>query len=345
MAAALIYHAVLSIFPALKALVSLLGIFGQAEKTTSAVLDVGQSIAPGKTVDTTRPVVEGLVGSSSAGLMLVWGVLIALWSASGYVAATGWAMNRMYEIDEGRSCINYRDTMLAVTIVNLLIVVVVVAMQVLSGPVAESVGSAVGPGGSFLTTWKIAKWPIMLVLNIVTIAVLYYASPKVTQPKFRWLSIGSVIPLVVFLLASLGLGLYVANFSSYNKTYGAIGGVIIALRWLWILNMSLLFGAEYDAEIERGRELQAGIKAEATIQLPPRDTKKSDKIQVQEEDDIRHGRDLREQHVDKLPEKDRRGARVVKQFTRSSPSSLQNNEFDMTRFKPDKRSQPARIAL
>ena len=109
--------------------------------------------------------------------------------------------------------------------------------------------------------------------------------------------------------------------------------------------MSLLFGAEYDAEIERGRELQAGIKAEATIQLPPRDTKKSDKIQVQEEDDIRHGRDLREQHVDKLPEKDRRGARVVKQFTRSSPSSLQNNEFDMTRFKPDKRSQPARIAL
>ena len=306
LAAALTYHAVLSIFPALLALVSLLGIFGQAEKTTSAVLDIVQGIAPGKTVDTIRPVVEGLASSSSAGLTLVLGVLIALWSASGYVGAFGRAMNRVYEIEEGRPFIKFRATMLAVTVVNLLIVVMVVAMLVLSGPVAESVGGAVGLGGAFLATWNIAKWPIMLVMIIVAIAVLYYATPNVKQPKFRWLSMGSVIALVVFLLASLGFGLYVANFSSYNKTYGAIGGVIIALLWLWILNMSLLFGAECDAEIERGRELQAGIKAEATIQLPPRDTKKSEKLQAQEEEDIRHGRELREQHSGKLPEKDRR---------------------------------------
>ncbi|MFQ4149822.1 YihY/virulence factor BrkB family protein [Arthrobacter sp. LAPM80] len=306
LAAALTYHAVLSIFPALLALVSLLGIFGQAEKTTSAVLNIVQSIAPGQTVETLRPVVQGLVSSSSAGLTLVLGIVIALWSASGYVAAFGRAMNRVYEIDEGRSFLKFRGTMLVVTVINLLIVVVLAAMLVLSGPVATSVGNTVGLGGTVLAGWNIAKWPIMLVLIILAIAILYYATPNVKQPKFRWMSMGSAIALVVFLLASLAFGLYVSNFSSYNKTYGAIGGVIVALLWLWILNMSLLFGAEFDAEVERGRELQAGIQAEKTIQLPPRDTKKSEKLQAREEDDIRRGRDLREQHSDKFPEKDRR---------------------------------------
>ena len=274
LAAGLTYYAVLSIFPALLALVSLLGLFGQAEKTTSALLDIIQNIAPGQTVDTIRPVVEGLASSSNAGLALVIGLLTAIWSASGYVAAFGRAMNRVYEIDEGRAFIKFRGTMLVVTVVNLLIVVVLAAMLVLSGPVAESVGNLIGLGGTFLAVWNIAKWPVMLVLIIVAIAVLYYATPNVKQPKFRWMSLGSAIALLVFLLASLAFGLYVANFSSYNKTYGAIGGVIIALLWLWILNLSLLFGAEFDAEVERGRQLQAGIKAEETIQLPPRDQKK-----------------------------------------------------------------------
>jgi membrane protein len=190
--------------------------------------------------------------------------------------------------------VKLRGTMLGVTVVNLLIVVVIAAMLVLSGRVAESVGSLIGLGGAFVTVWNIVKWPVMLVLIIVAIAILYYATPNVKQPKFRWMSVGSAIALVVFLLASLAFGFYVANFSSYNKTYGAIGGVIVALLWLWILNMSLLFGAEFDAEMERGRQLQAGIEAEETIQLPPRDTKKSEKLQKQEEEDIRHGRELRE---------------------------------------------------
>ncbi len=294
LAAALTYYSVLSIFPALLALVSLLGIFGDPQKTTSALLDIVQGFAPGQTLDTIRPVVQDLASSSAAGLTLVLGLLTALWSASGYVGAFGRAMNRVYEIDEGRPFVKLRGTMLSVTIVNLLIVVVIAAMLVLSGPVAESVGSLIGLGGAFVTVWNIAKWPVMLVLIIVAIAILYYATPNVKQPKFRWMSMGSAIALAVFLLASLAFGFYVANFSSYNKTYGAIGGVIVALLWLWILNMSLLFGAEFDAEMERGRQLQAGIEAEETIQLPPRDTKKSEKLQKQEEEDIRHGRELRE---------------------------------------------------
>ncbi|MET3950980.1 YihY/virulence factor BrkB family protein [Arthrobacter sp. UYEF36] len=296
LAAALTYYSVLSIFPALLALVSLLGIFGQPEKTTGALLDIVQGFAPGDTVDAIREPVQQLSSSSAAGLTLVIGILTALWSASGYVGAFGRAMNRIYEIDEGRPFIKLRGTMLAVTITTVLIVVLLAAMLVLSGPVAESVGSALGLGGAVLTVWNIAKWPLIILLVVAAIAILYYATPNVKQPKFRWMSLGSLIALVIFLLASLAFGFYVANFSSYNETYGTIGGVIVSLLWLWILNMSLLFGAEFDAEMERGRQLQAGIEAEETIQLPPRDTKQSDKLQAKEEEDIKHGRQLREQH-------------------------------------------------
>jgi membrane protein len=197
-------------------------------------------------------------------------------------------------VDEGRPFIKLRGTMLAVTLLSVVIIAILAAMLVLSGPVAEAVGGLIGLGGAFLTVWNIAKWPVMVGLIIVIIAVLYYATPNVKQPKFKWMSLGSGIALFIFLLASLGFGFYVGNFGNYNKTYGALGGVIIMLLWLWILNMSLLFGAEFDAEMERGRQLQAGIKAEETIQLPPRDTKKSEKLQAQEEEDFRHGRELRE---------------------------------------------------
>ena len=296
LAASLTYYGVLSLFPALLALVSLLGIFGQPEKTTAALLDIVQGIAPGSTVDMIRQPVEELTTSPAAGFALVIGLATALWSASGYVGAFGRAMNRSYEIDEGRGFVKLRGTMLGVTLLAVVIVALLAAMLVISGPVAEAVGGVLGLGGMFLTVWNIAKWPVIVLLVIVIIAVLYYATPNVRQPKFRWMSIGSFIALMAFVLASLGFGFYVANFSSYDKTYGAIGGVIVMLLWLWILNMSLLFGAEFDAEMERGRQLQAGIKAEETIQLPPRDTKKSDKLQEKEAEDIRHGRELREKY-------------------------------------------------
>ncbi|MBT2520877.1 YihY/virulence factor BrkB family protein [Arthrobacter sp. ISL-28] len=296
LAAGLTYYAVLSLFPALLALVSLLGIFGQAEKTTAALLDIVQGIAPGTTTDMIREPIRELTTSPAAGFTLVIGLATALWSASGYVNGFGRAMNRVYEVDEGRGFIKLRGTMLGVTVLSVVIVALLAAMLVISGPVAEAVGGVLGLGGVFLTVWNIAKWPVIILLVIAVIAILYYATPNVQQPKFRWMSIGSFIALMIFVLASLGFGFYVANFGNYNKTYGAIGGVIVMLLWLWILNMSLLFGAEFDAEMERGRQLQAGIEAEETIQLPPRDTKKSDKLQEKEEEEIRQGREIREQH-------------------------------------------------
>lgn len=295
-AAALTYFAVLSLFPAILALISVIGLFGDPQKTTSALLQIVSGFAPAETVNTVSGTVEELASAPAAGLTLVLGLATALWSASGYVGAFGRAMNRVYEVDEGRPFVKLRGTMLVVTLLAVVIVAILAGMLVLSGPVAEAVGGLIGLSGVFLAIWDIAKWPVMVGLIIVIIAVLYYATPNVKQPKFKWMSLGSGIALFIFLLASLGFGFYVGNFGNYNKTYGALGGVIVMLLWLWILNMSLLFGAEFDAEMERGRQLQAGIKAEETIQLPPRDTKKSEKLQKQEEEDIRHGREIREKY-------------------------------------------------
>ncbi|MCU1435568.1 MAG: ribonuclease [Pseudarthrobacter sp.] len=296
LAAALTYYAVLSLFPGMLALVSLIGLFGDPAKTTTALLEIVRGFAPAETVNTVSGPVAELASAPAAGLTLVIGLGTALWSASGYVGAFGRAMNRIYEVDEGRPFVKLRGTMLAVTLLAVVIVALLAGMLVLSGPVAEAVGGLIGLSGVFLAIWDIAKWPVMVALIIAIIAVLYYATPNVKQPKFKWMSLGSGIALFIFLLASLGFGFYVGNFGNYNKTYGALGGVIVMLLWLWILNMSLLFGAEFDAEMERGRQLQAGIEAEETIQLPPRDTKKSEKLQKQEEEDIQHGRELREKY-------------------------------------------------
>lgn len=242
--------------------------------------------------------IEELTTSTSAGFALVLGLIAALWSASGYVGAFSRAMNRVYEVDEGRGFIKLRATMLGVTVFAVMLVALIAGMLVLSGPVADAAGRAVNLGGDLLTVWSIAKWPVVVLLVVLIIAVLYYVTPNVKQPRFRWMSIGSFIALLAFILASLGFGFYVANFSNYNKTYGAIGGVIVMLLWLWILNMSLLFGAEFDAEMERGRELQAGIDAEETIQLPPRGTKRSEKLEKhEEEDEIVDGERLSVQHT------------------------------------------------
>jgi membrane protein len=164
---------------------------------------------------------------------------------------------------------------------------------VLTGSLARSVGDAIGLGSAAVTAWNIAKWPVVLVLMVVLLAILYHWTPNIRQPRFRWLSVGAVVAILVWVIASLAFGFYVANFGNYDATYGTLGGIIVALLWLWITNLALLFGAELDAELERGRQLQGGIEAEETIQLPPRDTKASDKRAAKRRADIEKGRELR----------------------------------------------------
>lgn len=295
LAAALTYYAVLAIFPALLALVSLLGVFGQAQTTTDTVLEVLEGVAPGAG-DNIGPTIENLASSSGAGLTLVIGILGALWSASAYVNAFSRAMNRIYEVEEGRPVWKLRPVMLLITAIVLLLVVLMALLLILSGPVAESVGNVIGLGETALLVWNIAKWPVMVLFAVLMIAVLYYGAPNVKQPKFKWMSMGSFVALLVLGLTTAGFSLYVSNFGSYDETYGAIAGVIVLLLWLWLANLSLLFGAEFDAELERGRQLQAGIEAEETLQLPPRDDTMSRKKHDKELENIDEGRELRRKY-------------------------------------------------
>ena len=296
LAAALTYYAVLSLFPALLVMVSLLGVFGQGKRTTDAVLQIIGELGPSSVVDTLRAPVQQLVDSPSAGFALVAGLLGALWSASGYVGAFGRAMNRIYGFEEGRPIWKLRPLQLVLTLLGLIMAAAVAFMLAVSGPVAKAIGDAIAAGHLALTVWNIARWPVILVFVVVAVAILYYATPNVRQPKFRWISVGAAVAILVWIAASILFGVYVGNFGSYNKTYGALAGVVVFLLWLWITNLALLFGAELDAELERGRELQAGLPAERDLQLPPRDTRGIDKNRAKDERLVEQAKELRRSH-------------------------------------------------
>ena len=293
LAAALTYYSVLALFPALLAMVSLLGLFGQAGKT-GELITVLSDMGAGSVADTIKGPLDQLTATSSAGIALVIGVVGALWSASGYVGAFGRAMNRIYEIQEGRPFWKLRPLMIVITLAAVILAGLVAIGLVVSGPVARAIGEAIGLGDTAVTIWGIVKWPVLLGLAAVAVAILYYATPNVQQPKFKWISLGAVVAIITWVIASALFGLYISQFSNYNKTYGSLAGVIIFLLWLWITNLALLFGAELNAEMERGRQLQAGIHAEDDIQLPPRDTRVIDKNAAKDARDIEQGRQLRD---------------------------------------------------
>ncbi|WP_082753811.1 YihY/virulence factor BrkB family protein [Mycobacterium sp. NAZ190054] len=293
LAAALTYYAVLSLFPALVVVMSLLGVLGQGERTADSILQIVDDVSPGAAVDVLRGPIENLVDAPSAGFTLVAGILGALWSASGFVGAFGRAMNRIYEVQEGRPAWKLRAQQLALTFAGLIVAAAVALLLALSGPVAEAVGGYLGIGQTGLTIWNIARWPALLALVVVGVAMLYYISPNVRQPRFRWISVGAAIAIVTWVVASLGFGFYVANFGNYNKTFGTLAGVIVFLLWVWLTNLALLFGAEVDAELERGRQLQAGIRAEDTLKLPLRDTAVIDKNRAKDRENRLRGRKLR----------------------------------------------------
>jgi membrane protein len=293
LAGALTYYGVLSLFPAVLALVSILGLVGQAEQTSQLLLDTVAKVTDADMAKTLSEPVKQLSASRAAGWTLALGIVTALWSASGYVGAFGRSMNKIYGVDEGRPVWKLRPAQLLVTLAAVLMVAVMALLLLLTGPVARAVGDAVGVGEAAITVWNIAKWPVVVVLAMVLIAVLYYFTPNIRQPKFRWISVGAALALVALLLASFGFGIYIANFSKYEKTYGTITGLIVLLLWIWIMNLMLLLGAQVDAELERARELQAGIEAEKQVQLPPRDSVASLKKRNKELLLVAQGRKLR----------------------------------------------------
>lgn len=293
LAASLTYYTVLALFPGLLAVVSILGLVSDPAKTIDTLLQVIRNVGGGDVADLLKEPVSGLVRSPAAPVTFIVGLVGALWSASGYVGAFGRAMNRIYNVREGRPIWKLRPTMLGVTLATVILLVLGL-LTLVSGPLARSFGDVIGLGDVAATVLLIVQWPILLIIAIVVVAVLYYWSPNVKQPKFTWVSGGSILALLIWIIASVGFGFYVGNFSNYNATYGSLGGVIVFLLWIWITNNALLFGAEFDAEIERGRELQAGIRAEEDIQLPERDTRQIEKQDEKRAQDVLEGIRIRQ---------------------------------------------------
>jgi membrane protein len=284
-AAALTYYGLLSLFPALIALVSIVGIFGDPEATTRSITDIVTEIGPDSAADTFSGPIQSITENrQTAGILFFIGLGAAIWSASGYVGAFMRAANVVWETPEGRPFLKLRPLQLGVTLLLIVLFALVALALVLTGPIVEAVGDSIGVGSTALTVWNIVKWPALLAIVMVVVALLYYFTPNVRPTSFRWISVGAVVAILVWVVATAAFGFYVAHFSSYDKTYGALAGVIVFLLWLWITNIALLLGGELDAELERGRELQRGEPAEDDILLPHRDTRQLDKKAKKEQE-------------------------------------------------------------
>nr|WP_245984398.1 YihY/virulence factor BrkB family protein [Streptomyces tateyamensis] len=270
-AAALTYYSVLAIFPALLVLVSILGLIGRS--TADRVLSNLEKLAPGPARDILTTSVHQLQQSHTTG-GVVAGVALAgaLWSASGYIAAFIRASNTVYDIREGRPVWKITPLRLGLTILMTVLLAASAVIVVFTGPLAQRAGDVVGLGSTALTVWAIAKWPVLVVLVTLMIAILYWAAPNVRGRGFKWVSPGSVLAVLLWLLLSAGFALYVANFGSYNRTYGTLAGVIVFLVWLWLSNLAILLGLEFDAELARERAIEGGLPPDEEPYVEPRDT-------------------------------------------------------------------------
>jgi membrane protein len=271
-AAALTYYGLLALFPALIAFVGIIGFFADPRGATQTITDVVSEIGPSSAADTFAGPIQSITSNSSAaGIMAIVGIAVALWSASGYVGAFMRASNVIYETPEGRPIWKLRPVQIAITLVILVLAAITLLALVISGPLAEAIGGAIGLSDTAVTVYQVAKWPILALLVITIFAVLYYAAPNVKLRGFKWVAPGALIALVVWIIASAAFAFYVGNFGSYDKTYGTLGGVVAVLVWFWITNLAILFGHELNAERERSHELAEGVpRAEREIQLEPR---------------------------------------------------------------------------
>ena len=272
-AAALTYYGVLALFPALIVLVSILGLVGSS--ATQPLLDNVGKLAPGPAKEILTSAVQNLQKSrGGAGIVFIVGLGAALWSASGYVAAFMRASNAIYDVQEGRPIWKTLPLRVSMTLVLVVLLAISALAVVLTGGLAKAVGDVIGVGSTAVTAWDIAKWPVLLLIVSFMFALLFWASPNAKQPGFRWLSPGGLLAVILWVIASAAFAFYVANFGSYNKTYGALAGVVVFLVWLWISNIAVLLGAELNAELERGRRIEAGQPADREPFVEPRDTRK-----------------------------------------------------------------------
>ena len=289
-AAALTYFGVLAIFPGLLVLISIMGLLGRSG--VQSLLDNLNSVAPGGVTDFLRTVLEQVQGRAGAATVgAIVGILVALWSASGYVAAFMRASNAVYGIDEGRPVWRTAPVRVAVTIALVIMLITSLLIVVVTGSVAEQVGRLLGVGGGLVLAWDIAKWPVLVVIVSLMFTLLYWACPNVKQPGFKWVTPGGGLAVLIWLLASGLFAVYVSFSGSYNKTYGSLAGIIVFLVWLWISNIAILLGIEFDAELQRQRLVEAGMSDRVEPFVELRDTRKLDDAEKERVDDAARERE------------------------------------------------------
>ncbi|BCJ57372.1 YihY/virulence factor BrkB family protein [Micromonospora endophytica] len=272
-AAALTYYGVLALFPSTVVVVALVGLVSDGERTVDTVLDLARDLGAGSVVADERfvGVIRAVVDqNSSAGVLLSFGLLGALWSASNFIASFTRASNAIYGVTEGRPVWRLRPTQIGLAALSLVMLATVAAGLIVSGPVADAVGNLVGAGDAMRTAWAVVKWPALALIAMLLLSLLFWAAPNVRQPRFRWLTPGGAVALAAWALGSFGFGLYVANFGSYDATYGSLGAVIAFLVWLYLSNSALMLGVQINAELQRGRLLQSGATDTEEPVLQPR---------------------------------------------------------------------------
>ncbi len=267
-AAALTYYGVLSIFPALLATVSILGLIGSS--AIQPLIDNLSTVAPGPAKEILTGALTGLQEGGGAGLLFIVALASAIWAASGYISAFMDASNAIYDVDEGRPIWRKLPLRIGVTVLMMVLLAAGALAVVLTGPIAEQAGSLFGVGDSAVAAWDIVKWPVLVLIVSFMFAVLFYTTPNVKQPGLKSVLPGGILAVVLWIVVSVLFAFYVANFGSYNKTYGALGGVIVFLVWLWLTNLAILLGAEFNAERARGRNIAAGHPASEEPYLPTR---------------------------------------------------------------------------
>lgn len=274
-AAALTYYGVLALFPSAIVVVALVGLVFSGEQTVDTVVDLANQVGAGSVLTDDEGGVVRVIRSvvteqSNPQLLLSFGLLGALWSASGFIGAFTRASNAVYGVNEGRPVWRLRPLQIGLAAVTLVLLAVVALGLIVSGPVTDAVGDLINAGGLTRTVWSVAKWPVLAMIMMVLLSLLFWIAPNVRQPRFRWLTPGGGVALVSWAAASFGFGLYVANFSSYNTTYGSLGAAIAFLVWLYLSNSALMLGVQINAEVQRGRRLQAGDQDPEDPVLPPR---------------------------------------------------------------------------
>lgn len=271
-AAAMTYCAVTALIPSLVVVVALVNLVTDGSAAVKAILGILRDVGAGPIVGNSSlvSVLDSLlVQKDSAKVLFSLGLLVAVWSASGYVSAFTRASNRIYGVREGRTWWKLQLLEILLAAVAMVLMAVAATALVISGPLVNAVGTALHVGPTARLAYSIGRWPVLVAIGIILLSMLFWIAPNVRQPRFRWLTVGGAVALVVGTVVSFGFGLYVANFGSYSRTYGSLGAIVAFLVWLYLSNSAILLGVQVNAQVQRARLTQAG-EEEPVAPLTPR---------------------------------------------------------------------------